>query len=204
MSLISIYEKSYFIFHLVAFLSLLYGQIDNKEKNSYNLFLKATQKWFSAWELLSKEVYNIDSIRPVELIFFDKYYVYSTSDVTIKWGEIIDGNNFLNLTFDWKRKLHNDSITLPDNSIISISLLSFAAEIPNQDKSYFVMPLPDFWQQAGVSSNDLGLDNLITGIFIHEFTHSQQMQNFGKRITSNNGRAGSILDVFMVSASPRR
>jgi len=100
--------------------------------------------------------------------------------------------------------LHNDSITLPDNSIISISLLSFAAEIPNQDKSYFVMPLPDFWQQSGVSSNNLGLDNLITGIFIHEFTHSQQMQNFGKRITSNNGRAGSILDVFMVSASPRR
>jgi len=79
-------KKVISFFILLLFYPSVYGQIDNKEKNSYNLFLKATQKWFSAWELLSKEVYNIESIRPVELIFFDKYYVYSTSDVTIKWG----------------------------------------------------------------------------------------------------------------------
>ena len=45
------------------------------------------------------------------------------------------------------------------------------------------MPLPAYWAKAGITSKELGLENLITGVFIHEFSHSQQMQNFGKKIT---------------------
>ena len=37
--------------------------------------------------------------------------------------------------------------------------------------------------KAGVKSDELGLENLVTGVFLHEFAHSQQMRNFGKRIT---------------------
>jgi hypothetical protein len=59
--------------------------------------------------------------------------------------------------------------------------MSFAAALKGKrSQSFFVMPLPSFWEQAGVKSKELGLDNLITGVFIHEFSHSQQMQNFGK------------------------
>jgi hypothetical protein len=80
--------------------------------------------------------------------------------------------------------LHNDTITLPDKSRVPIGLMSFAGELPGEkNRSFFVMPLPSFWQKAGVTSKELGDDNLITGVFLHEFSHSQQMQNFGKKIT---------------------
>jgi hypothetical protein len=62
--------------------------------------------------------------------------------------------------------------------------MSFAAEMPNEkNSSFFVMPLPSYWKKAGVTDSVLGPGNLVTGVFIHEFSHSQQMQNFGKQIT---------------------
>lgn len=147
-------------------------------------FLVETSKWFSAWKLLSTEIYKINKVKPVEFIFFDDKYVYSTSNVTVKNGTTVKGNNLMNLNLKWKRALHNGSIILPDSSNIPVSIISFAATVSGDpNKSFFVMPLPDFWKQNGVTSKELGLDNLITGVFIHEFSHSQQMQNFGKKIT---------------------
>ncbi len=160
------------------------GQSETVDKKRYLAFYNATYKWFSAWKLVSKEFYKIEKVRPVEFVFFDDKYVYSTSTIAIKNGSPIIGNNLMNLKFQWKRELHNDSLTLPDKSVVPINLMSFAAEIPTNGKSFFVMPLPIFWQQAGVSSKELGLENLITGVFIHEFSHSQQMQNFGKKMTA--------------------
>lgn len=156
-------------------------QPDNKERDF--AFYQATNKWFAAWKLVSKDIYKIDKVRPVEFVFFDDKYVYSTSVYSIKNGSPVKGNNLMNLKLKWKKELHNDSLTLPDKSVVPVNLMSFAAEIPNEGKSFFVMPLPGFWKQAGVTSKDLGLDNLITGVFIHEFSHSQQMQNFGKKMT---------------------
>jgi len=62
----------------------------------------------------------------------------------------------MNLKFKWEKELHNDSLTLPDKSVVPVNLMSFAAEIPTDGRSYFAMPLPSFWQQAGVSSKELG------------------------------------------------
>lgn len=45
------------------------------------------------------------------------------------------------------------------------------------------MPLLPFWSTAGVNSTELGIENLVTGVFLHEFSHSQQMLNFGVKIT---------------------
>ena len=147
-------------------------------------FYKATSKWFAAWQLLSKDIYKIESVRPVEFVFFDDKYVYSTSTTTIKNGSPVKGCNLMNLSFKWKKAFHNDSLLLPDKSVVTIRVMSFAAEIPNEkNKSFFVMPLPSFWKISGVVSKELGTDNLITGVFIHEFSHSQQMQNFGKSMT---------------------
>lgn len=160
------------------------GQSKNEDQERDLAFYNATHKWFSAWKLVSKEIYKIKKVRPVEFVFFDNKYVYSTSAITIKNGRPVIGNNLMNLKFEWKKELHNDSLTLPDKSVVPINLMSFAAEIPTEDKSFFVMPLPIFWQQAGVLSKELGLENLITGVFIHEFSHSQQMQNFGKKMTA--------------------
>jgi len=162
----------------------IYGQAKTGEKQRDSAFYNTTSKWFSAWKLVSKDIYKIDRIRPVELVFFDDKYVYSTSDVTIKNGRPVKGCNLFNLNLKWKKALHYDTLTLPDKSVVPISLMSFAAPIPgDSNNAFFVMPLLSFWKKSGVTSKELGLENLITGVFIHEFSHSQQMQNFGKRIT---------------------
>jgi len=173
----------YIFISLVTSLTV-YGQIKTSEKQRDSAFYSTTNKWFSAWELVSKDIYRIDRVRPVEFVVFDDKYVYSTSDVTIKNGNAVKGRNLINLSLKWKKALHHDTLTLPDKSIVPISLMSFAAPIPGAGNgSFFVMPLLSFWQKSGVTSKELGLENLITGIFIHEFSHSQQMQNFGKKIT---------------------
>lgn len=148
-------------------------------------FYNGLNKWFSAWELVSKDIYHLDSLSPVEFVFFDDRYVYSTSAITIPEGDFIKGPSLLGHEFVWKRAEYKDSLTLPDKSRVPIGLMSFAAELTAEKaKSFFVMPLPQFWKRAGVSSKELGDENLYTGVFLHEFSHSQQMQNFGKGITA--------------------
>ncbi|WP_282628094.1 hypothetical protein [Empedobacter sedimenti] len=156
-------------------------KIDDKlrDKEFYN----ATNNWFYAWKLVSKDIYKINNVRPVDFIFFDDKYVYSTSMQTVINGTHVKGHNLMNLKFQWKKKLHNNSLILPDKSVITIGIMSFAANNAIDNKPFFVMPLPNFWKQKKNSSKELGLENLITGIFIHEFSHSQQMQNFGKKIS---------------------
>ncbi len=176
--------KFFFILTLFTSSIAVCGQSNNNDKKRDLAFYNAVSKWFSAWKLVSKDIYKIDKVRPVEFVFFDDKFVYSTSSITIKNGSPVIGNNLMNLKFQWKKELYNDSLTLPDKSVVPVNLMSFAAEIPTEGKSFFVMPLPSFWQQAGVSSKELGLENLITGVFIHEFSHSQQMQNFGKKMTA--------------------
>lgn len=176
-----------FFFVLTLFISSLAacGQSNNNDKKRDLAFYNTVCKWFSAWNLVSKDIYKIYKVRPVEFVFFDDKYVYSTSNITIKKGSTIKGSNLMNLKFQWKKELHNDSITLPDKSVIPINLMSFTGDMSTESsKSFFVMPLPSFWNKTGVSSKELGLENLITGVFIHEFSHSQQMQNFGKKMTA--------------------
>lgn len=147
-------------------------------------FANEAGKWFSAWELISKDVYAVNKLEPVEFVFFDDRYVYSTSNVTVPEGEIVNGPRLLKKSFIWKKSPHNGSITLPDKRAVPIGLMSFASELPGiKNNSFFVMPLPDFWRKASVKRVELGLDNLITGVFLHEFSHSQQMRNFGKQIS---------------------
>ena len=173
--------------NIIAFLLIGFecaAQTDTEEKQRDLHFYNATDKWFSAWKLVSKDIYKIEKVKPVEFVFFDDKYVYSTSSVTIKNGSPVKGCNLINLKLKWKKAPHNNVLILPDQSEAPVNLMSFASEIPNSTTSYFVMPLPDFWKNAGVTSKELGLENMITGVFIHEFSHSQQMQNFGKKITA--------------------
>lgn len=158
------------------------GKTDDPKRDA--AFYLATKKWFAAWELVSTQYFKVRKVKPVEFVFFDDQYVYSTSVNTTKKGHPVKGNDLMNLKLRWKRELHHDSLILPDHSVVPVNVMSFAAEIPGENKSFFVMPLPAFWEQAAVTSKELGLDNLITGVFIHEFSHSQQMQNFGKQMST--------------------
>jgi hypothetical protein len=175
-----------FSFTFLLFSSFVTAQTAEKQIKSIsdNKFINEVGKWFSAWELISKDVYEINKLEPVEFVFFDDKYVYSTSNITVPKGEVINGLKLFKKSFIWKKSLHNNSITLPNRKTVPIGLMSFASELPGiKNSAFFVMPLPDFWFMASVKSDELGLDNLITGVFLHEFSHSQQMQNFGKQIS---------------------
>ena len=80
--------------------------------------------------------------------------------------------------------LAGPKIVLPNKQEIPIEIICFAGTLNEiGSKSFFVMPLYDFWQNAGVESKEISLEKLTTGVFLHEFSHTQQMRNFGKRIS---------------------
>ena len=169
---------------LIVFISFKApGPLKQELKNE--AALKGVEQWFAAWELVCKEIYKIESVMPVEFVFFEDTYIYSTSVVSIAEGELIEGPELFKKKLAWKRALHNGKITLPDKQVVPVGLMSFASVLETGNKnSFFVMPLPEFWKAAGVQSKELGLDNLVTGVFLHEFSHTQQMQNFGKKMTA--------------------
>lgn len=128
-------------------------QINRQEKLRDFAFYSATNKWFSAWKLVCGDIYQIHKMRPVEFVFFDDKHVYSTSTTTIKKGTTVKGCNLMNLSFILKKAIHNDSILLPDKTILPIGLMSFAGELPGEkNKSFFVMPLPGYWEKSGTIS----------------------------------------------------
>jgi len=152
--------------------------------NSVSNELFGVQEWFTAWELTCKEIFPLLETKAPDFVFFDEQYVYSTSKITIPNGVSIKGPLLFGETLGWLKNKHDGSITLPDGQEVSIGLMSFASPIENQKKaSFFVMALPKFWKSAGVESEELGIEKMLTGVFLHEFSHTQQMQNFGRKIS---------------------
>lgn len=146
------------------------------------LFHRTISDWFSAWELVYSDIYGIENIIPVDFVLFDEHHVYSTSAVSIDTGEVVSGADLLNLRLRWKKKAHGGVLTLPDGSSVPVGMMCFAAENAPHGTPFFVMPLPPFWHQQGIASKTLRLEDLVTGVFLHEFSHTQQMENFGKKI----------------------
>ncbi|RYY44128.1 MAG: hypothetical protein EOO06_18650 [Chitinophagaceae bacterium] len=147
-------------------------------------FVEASNKWLNAWQLVSSKIFQLPAPRQVDFVFFDAENVYASSKISAINGNIIQGPSFAGHKLQWRTAVHNGQLILPDNSKLQVGLMSFTALDTLKNKPFFVMPLPSFWKAAGVTSATLGLDNLVTGVFLHEFSHSQQMENFGKRLTA--------------------
>jgi len=172
------YKNYIFLFLMLS--SLHVFGTDTKLKT--DTALQTAQQWFSAWEFVSRKIYKLKTYTPVDFVFFDEKFVYSTSAVSLPDGEIVDGPVLFDKKFTWKKAAHNGNLTLPDKQVVPVGLMSFAAPLTG-NKSFFVMPLPSFWKTAGVTSKEIGIELLVTGVFLHEFSHAQQMQNFGKRMS---------------------
>lgn len=142
--------------------------------------LETVQHWFQAWELVSKS-FNIEKYKKTEFVFYDDSLVYSTSAITIPEGDFINGPSLFNNRLQWKKKVHSGKIMLPDSSIVPVDMMSFASITPSGTR-FFVMPLPVFWEKSGISSTTISLDHLLTGIFLHEFSHSQIAGAFNDRL----------------------
>lgn len=172
------------LFFLFLNIWINYSQPKVMENDSTIEFNTSVNNWFTAWELICRDVYKVNKVKEVEFVFFDKKYVYSTSNVTITNGITFEGPSLLNLNLKWKKAVHDGYILLPDKTKMPLGIMAFASLLPNEkDKSFIAMPLPSFWKEGDVNSNKLGLSNLLTGIFIHEFSHTQLMQSFGVQLS---------------------
>ena len=142
------------------------------------------ENWFSAWELVSEKILRFSSAKPPEMLFYDEKYVYTTSEISVSNGEKINGPKFLGKELPWKKAAHNDTLILPDGQSVPVQLMSFAGPLKEKpDEAFFVMAAPEFWKKAGVESKEIGLEKLMTGVFLHEFSHTQQVNGFGLKIS---------------------
>lgn len=140
------------IYTLISFLFCLpiFSQIKTNQEQKDLAFYNNIKKWFSTWELAGKEIYKIDIVKPVDFIFFDDKYVYSTSNITVKNGTKVNTFNLKNLKLRWKKILQNGLIKFPDNSVVPVNLMSFTSEIPDsKNKSFFGMPLTQVLRYCG-------------------------------------------------------
>ena len=163
------------------------GEKDKKQAKQaidQSIKLLDIQKWFDAWELVNQEVLNLELHEPPVMVFFDDENVYSNSKFVVKDGIDIYGPKFFKKDLRWLTEKHNDTILLPTGERIPLGLMSFAGsfEQENSNNPFFVMSMPEIWKSNNIKSVELGDDNLYTSIFLHEFAHTQQMQNFGTKL----------------------
>ena len=145
--------------------------------------------WLSAWELMATSIFRIEAVQPPEMLFFDDKYVYTSSTVSAPNGISFDGPELYGQKIEWLKQAHNDTLTIPDGRKVPIQLMTFAAPSAKEGvEAFFVMAAPSFWEKAGINSDEVQLKDMLTGVFLHEFAHTRQMNGIGARITDYENR----------------
>jgi hypothetical protein len=73
----------------------------------------------------------------------------------------------------WAGSPHKGKVRLPDGTQADAVITSFASRVGMRGQRFFVMALPSVWRTGTTIKSDdpLGL----TGVFLHEFSHTRQM-----------------------------
>lgn len=159
-------------------------QNKSKQPAQLNAEIDWLYDWFEAWKLISKGEFEIGKAKPPEMLFFDDKYVYTNSKTSAPNGQKIKGPTLYEKEIVWYKQSHNDSITIPDGQKVPIQIMTFAAPSEKAEvESFFVMAAPSFWKNAGIDSEEVGLKNMLIGVFLHEFAHTRQMNGIGAKIT---------------------
>jgi hypothetical protein len=139
--------------------------------------LTSAATWFKAWELVAHETYHINTATPVELVLFDEKYVYTTSKISGEGGEIVEGPSLLDQKYVWFKKAHNGQLLMPDSSKSEVKIMSYTAPLftKKDTLAFFVTPLPSYWKIKDIGDHGIGYDSLALIVFLHEFTHAQQI-----------------------------
>jgi hypothetical protein len=86
---------------------------------------------------------------------------------------------FSDKPIEWVAVDGKGKIPIIEDFSMPLSPISQALEV--NGNPYFVMSAPSVWQKAKVSGGKIGLENLMTAVFIHETAHIlQQKSYFGK------------------------
>lgn len=141
------------------------------------------QDWFKAWELVNRELLSLPSDRLPEMFFYDGTWTYTTFAGAVPGASPMTGPGLYGQPLQWWKAPHRDTLALPDGQRVPIGLMSFAASTP-EGQSFFVMAAPSFWKSAGIESSAFTLDKMLTGVFLHEFTHTRQQKGFGHLVDS--------------------
>lgn len=141
------------------------------------------QDWFKAWELVNRELLSLPTNRPPEMFFYDDTWTYTTFAAAVPGASPMTGPGLYRQPLKWWKARHGDTLTLADGQRVPIGLMSFAASTP-EGQSFFVMAAPAFWKAAGIESSAFTLDKMLTGVFLHEFTHTRQQKSFGHLVDS--------------------
>lgn len=72
----------------------------------------------------------------------------------------------------WVGSAHHGKIHIPDGSDVDAGVTSFASQDEKTGQRFFVMALPPVWEAAKMA---IVGDNGLTGVFLHEFSHTRQM-----------------------------
>ncbi len=146
--------------------------------------LEWLHEWIDAWEFMVKEVLKLPQEKAPLMLFYDDTYVYTTSDISAPQGQSFEGPAYFSEKLPWEKQTHNDTLTLPDAQKVPVQLMTFAAPSEKQGvESFFVMAAPSFWKNAGIDSEEVGLEKMLRGVFLHEFAHTRQMNGIGRIIT---------------------
>jgi hypothetical protein len=158
---------------------LLFTSIANAQPAKQTAWLN---NWLSAWELVSNNILNLPKDTIPDMLFFDENFVYTTSTISAPKAQPFNGPTVFGKKLPWRKAPHTGTLILPNGAEVPVGLISFAA--PGKQKVFFVMGAPEVWKKAGVDSKELGLDKMLTGVFLHEFAHTRQVNGFGKQIDS--------------------
>jgi len=136
------------------------------------------QEWLAAWELTSREILGLPDVPAPGLVFFDSLCVFSTLPVAAPGAKAQKGPSLRGESLRWYATPHGDTLRLPTRRQ-EVTLLSFTDNDPRHGP-YFVMAAPSYWaSRVGATAAQPGG---MTGVFLHEFTHTRQMAGVGKII----------------------
>jgi hypothetical protein len=173
---------------LVCLISCKENPSKTTQQKAIDAGLTPAATWFQAWELVAKETYHVNAATPVELVLFDEKFVYTTAKLTGAGGEIVEGPKLFDKSFVWYKKAHNGEIVMPDSTKSPVQVMSYTK--PFDTAAFFVTPLPSYWKIKDIGDHGIGYDSLSLIVFLHEFTHSQQI------INKHDGMDG-IIDDYM-------
>ncbi|MBO9731481.1 MAG: hypothetical protein J7623_22765 [Chitinophaga sp.] len=137
--------------------------------------------WFSAWDFVCQNKFGSSPTIPTIFLYDDSSY-YTTAPLgPTDQHFTAPGPGGRSMT--WYTGAHNGTLRIPDGQSVPLGLMSFAAS-DSAGHPFFVMATPGFWKNAGVQSKELGLEKLITAVFLHEFAHTRQQQGMGATVTA--------------------
>lgn len=124
-----------------------------------------------AWHYSVSNISEIDTVTSLDAVVFDDACYLTSSDAMT--GTSASGSS-------WQAFAHDGMVTLPDGAEMPAIVTSFTQ--PDGPKPFFVMSTPAVWRAGEVDGMQLGLDNLMIAVLLHEGTHVVQLPTYGVRI----------------------